>query len=143
MARRGDRRGRRAVAGRWLDEALETGRGHPLLLAAIGTELGRRAGWQIAVCSSPAGWYAGLQQEGVMWLIDPTGETSGGGAPDTVRRHCAHEIAFVVLTGLADRFAGAHDQEHARSLRDRLSLFTPAEDAGHTLLGALWNEEER
>jgi hypothetical protein len=114
----------RAVAGLWLDEVLDTGRGHPLLLAAIGTELGRRAGWQIAVCSSPAGWYAGLQQEGVIWLVDPTGETSGGGAPDKVRRHCAHEVAFVVLTGLAERFTGTSDEAQARRLRDRLDVFS-------------------
>lgn len=115
----------RAVEGLWLDAVLESGRGHPVMLSAVATELGRRAGWQLAVCSSPAGWYAGLQHEGVLWLIDPTGETSGTGAPGKVRRHCAHEIAFVVLTGLAERFTGTNDEAQARRLRDRLDVFAP------------------
>ena len=94
----------RAVEGLWLDDVLSSRRGHPVLLAAVATELGRRAGWQVTVCSSPAGWYAGLAQDGVLWLVDPTGEAGGERAPKTVRRHCAHEVAFVVLTGLAERF---------------------------------------
>ena len=129
------------VDGLWLDRVLERRRGHPVLIAAIATELGRRAGWDITVCSSPTAWYAGLHDDGVLWLVEALGTGNGVGSPSMVRRHCAHEIAFVVLTGLADRFAGAHDQEQARSLRDRLALFTPAEDAGRTLLGGLWNEE--
>jgi len=113
------------VDGLWLDHVLATGSGHPLLLASVATELGHRSGWEISVCSSPTGWYAGLQQEGVLWLVDPTGEASGERAPKTVRRHCAHEIAFVVLTGLAERFAGSTDEAQARRLRDRLDVFAP------------------
>ena len=113
-----------------------------MLIAAVATELGRRAGWEITVCSSPTAWYAGLHDGDVLWLIDPTGEASGAGAPKTVRRHCAHEIAFVVLTGLAERFARADDQEQARSLRERLALFSAPEHPGPALLGALWTEDE-
>jgi hypothetical protein len=115
----------RAVDGLWLDAVLETRRGHAVLLSAVATELGRRSGWEITVCSSPAGWYAGLQHDGVLWLVDPTGETSGEHSPHTVRRHCAHEVAFVVLTGLADRFTGTEDEAQARRLRDRLDVFAP------------------
>ena len=115
----------KAVEGLWLDEVLASRRGHPLLLAAVATELGRRAGWQIMVCSSPVGWYAGLVDDGVLWLVDPTGEATGERAPKTVRRHCAHEVAFVVLTGLAERFAGSSDEARARRLRDRLDVFSP------------------
>jgi hypothetical protein len=115
----------KAVERLWLDEVLASRRGHPLLLAAVATELGRRSGWQIMVCSSPEGWYAGLVDEGVLWLVDPTGEASDARAPKTVRRHCAHEVAFVVLTGLAERFAGSSDEVRARRLRDRLDVFSP------------------
>jgi len=132
----------RAVDGLWLDEVLAGHRGHPVLIAAVATELGRRAGWEITVCSSPTAWYAGLHEGDVLWLIDPTGEASGAGAPKTVRRHCAHEIAFAVLTGLAERFARADDQEQARSLRERLALFSAPEHPGPALLGALWTEDE-
>ena len=132
----------RAVDGLWLDEVLAGRRGHPVLIAVVATELGRRAGWDITVCSSPAAWYAGLHDAGVLWLIDPTGETSGSRAPATVRRHCAHEIAFVVLTGLAERFARTHDQAQARSLREKLALFSAPEHPGPALLGALWTEDD-
>ena len=111
----------RAIDGLWIDEVLATRRGHPVLLASVATELGRRSGWEITVCSSPAGWYAGLVEEGMLWLVDPTGER----APNTVRRHCAHEIAFVVLTGLAERFSGSPNEATARRLRDRLDVFSP------------------
>ena len=114
----------KAVERLWLDEVLASRRGHPLLLAAVATELGHRSGWQIMVCSSPEGWYAGLVDDGVLWLVDPTGEERGARAPKTVRRHCAHEVAFVVLTGLAERFAGSGDEVRARRLRDRLDVFS-------------------
>jgi len=116
---------KKAVDALWLDAVLDTRRGHPVLLAAIATELGRRSGWEVAVCSSPTGWYAGLHHEGVLWLVDPTGLASGESAPQSVRRHCAHEIAFVVLTGLAERFTGSEDEAQARRLRDRLDVFAP------------------
>ena len=118
----------KAVDGLWLDAVLDTRRGHPVLLAAIATELGRRSGWEVAVCSSPTGWFAGLHHDGVLWLVDPTGLASGDGGvggDGVVRRHCAHEIAFVVLTGLAERFTGCEDEAQARRLRDRLDVFAP------------------
>ena len=68
---------------------------------------------------------AGLFQDGVLWLVDPTGEASGSSAPKTVRRHCAHELAFIVLTGLAERFAGPRDREQAHRLRERLDVSAP------------------
>ena len=97
----------------------------------------RRAGWEISVCSTPTAWYAGLLDDGVLWLIDPTGAADG--VPTMVRRHCAHELAYVVLTGLAERFERPRDRAHARTLRDRLALFEAPERPGDALLGALWN----
>ena len=112
----------RAVEGLWLDEVLAGCRGHAVMIASVAAELGRRAGWQITVCSTPTAWFAGLVHDGVLWLVDPTGKATGSAAPKTVRRHCAHEIAFVVLTGLAERFARSDDQAQARNLRERLAL---------------------
>src|SRR6188472_4475421 len=48
---------RSSVAGLWLDAALESRAGHPLILAAIATEVGRRAGLNVHVLSAPTGWY--------------------------------------------------------------------------------------
>jgi hypothetical protein len=128
-----------SVEALWIHEALATRRGHPVVIAAIATELGLRAGWTITVCSSPTAWYAGLRDGDVLWLVEAAG--LGGATPATVRRHCAHEIAFVLLTGLAERFPGPRDQVHARSLRDQLALFEPPGDPGRGLLGALWTDE--
>ena len=58
--------------------------------------------------------------------------------PTTVRRHCAHEIAYVVLTGLAQRFESERDRDRARRLRDHLALFEAPDGTGDALLGALW-----
>jgi hypothetical protein len=113
------------VDGLWLDRALDSGRGHPVMLAAVATEAARRAGWSAMVCSSRQSWFAGLVEDGVLWLVDPTGEASGSSAPKTVRRHCAHEVAFIVLTGLAERFAGPRDREQARRLRTQLDVSAP------------------
>ena len=81
--------------------------------------------------------YAGLFDDSVLWLIDASGAADG--VPTMVRRHCAHELAYVVLTGLAERFASPRDRAHARTLRDRLALFEAPERPGDALLGALWN----
>jgi hypothetical protein len=113
------------VDGLWLDRVLDSGRGHPAMLAAVATEAARRAGWSAMVCSSRQAWFAGLVEDGVLWLVDPTGEASGSSAPKTVRRHCAHEVAFIVLTGLAERFAGPRDREQARRLRTQLDVSAP------------------
>ena len=128
----------RSVEGLWLDEVLATRRGHPVLIAALAAELGRRAGWEISVCSTPTAWYAGLVDGDVLWLVEPTGAAAG--VPTTVRRHCAHELAYVVLTGLAERFERPLDRDRARTLRDRLALFEAPEGPGEGLLGALWTK---
>jgi hypothetical protein len=130
----------RSVDALWLDEVLATRRGHPVLIAALAAELGRRAGWATSVCSTPTAWYAGLVDEDVLWLIEPTG--AAGGVPAVVRRHCAHELAYVVLTGLAERFERPRDRERARTLRDRLALFEAPEGSGEGLLGALWTTRD-
>ena len=61
----------------------------------------------------------------MLWLVEPTGAAAG--VPTTVRRHCAHEIAYVVLTGLAERFESERDRDRARRLRDHLALFEAPE----------------
>src|SRR3954452_24106632 len=51
---------RSSVAGLWCDPALEARAAHPLVLASIVAEAGRRAGLPVHVLSAPTGWYAGL-----------------------------------------------------------------------------------
>jgi hypothetical protein len=131
----------RSAEGLFLDELLATRSGHPVLIAAVAAELGRRAGWEIAVYSSPTAWYAGLLDGGTLWLIDPTRTTGGPDTPTIVRRHCAHELAYALLTGLAERLDGPRDRARARAMRERLALFEAPERPGHALLGALWTAQ--
>ncbi|HWK28275.1 MAG TPA: transglutaminase family protein [Solirubrobacter sp.] len=117
---------RMSVAGLWLDRALETRSGHPLMLAALIAEVGRRAGLAVQVFSAPTGWFAGLAAEGRLWLVDATlGDNTAD--PWTLRRHCTHELAFAALLGLSDRFQRVGDaggSAKAALLRARLPLKT-------------------
>ena len=114
----------KAVERLWLDEVLASRRGHPLLLAAVATELGRRSGWQIMVCSSPEGWYAGLLDDGVLWLVDPIGEESGSRAPKTVRRALRPRGRVRRAHRPRRALRGSSDEARARRLRDRLDVFS-------------------
>src|SRR5687768_10159074 len=94
--RHGARAGARRAVGRtlrpdggagatlWLDELLAAGRGHPVLVASAAAEAGRRAGWEVAVCSTPTAWHAGLLDDDRLWLVDTTGTPPGTPAPGVV-----------------------------------------------------------
>ncbi len=115
---------RGSVSGLWLDCALEARAGHPLILAAIAAEVGRRAGLRVHVLSAPTGWYAGLADGERLWLVDATmdGRTAD---PWSLRRHCAHELAFAALLGLSERYERVGDSARAGRaslLRSRLPL---------------------
>lgn len=94
----------------------------------LAAELGRRAGWTTFVCSSPGRWYATLREDDRLWLIDPTGAAAGE-VRAAVRRHCGHELAFALLSGLAARSTCPHAVCSALELRSQLDV-----DPGATLL---------
>ncbi len=134
----------RSVAGLWLDQVVRTERGHPMLVAAVGAEIGRRAGLDAGVFSTPSVWYAGIVDGERLWLVDLVEPAADSAAPRTLRRHCGHELAFAALSGLAARFAGADAERlrrRAAHLRDLLSLRPPGEDPGTDLLATLWPGE--
>ncbi len=115
---------RSSVAALWLDSALEARAGHPLMLAAVVAEVGRRAGLDVHVLSAPTGWYAGLGDGERLWLVDATMDGRAAD-PWSLRRHCTHELAFAALLGLSDRFERLGDARragHASLLRSRLPL---------------------
>jgi regulator of sirC expression with transglutaminase-like and TPR domain len=117
---------RTTVAGLWLDAVLEAHAGHPLVLAALTAEVGRRAGLPVHVLSAPTGWYAGLADGERLWLVDTTMDGRRAD-PWSLRRHCTHELAFAALLGLTERFERLGDTRRAAQatlLRSRLPLKT-------------------
>jgi Transglutaminase-like superfamily len=118
------RRDESSLDGLWLDRALERRAGHPLALAVLAAEIGRRAGLAVGICSTAWGWYAGIGEPERLWLIDPATDpcpTPSG----PVRAHCGHEVAFAALTGVYARLVRDGDAErahHAVRLRWRLPV---------------------
>ena len=115
---------RTSVAGLWLDHVLESRTGHPLVLAALAAEVGRRAGLVVHVLSAPTGWYAGLADGERLWLVDATMDGRRAD-PWSLRPHCAHELAFAALLGLSERYERVGDSRSASRaalLRSRLPL---------------------
>ncbi len=112
------------LEGLWIDVALQRRVGHPLVLAVVAAEIGRRAGIPVGVCSTAWGWYAGIGEPDRLWLIDPV--TDPGPTPEgSVRNHCGHEVAFAALTGIYARLV--RDDDHvtahrAARLRGRLPI---------------------
>jgi hypothetical protein len=111
-----------------LDRVLDRRQGHPLVVAALGVELLRRAGIAAAVCSSPTRWFVGIPDPYRTVLLDARLSAHDDPAPSRVRRHCAHEVAFCVLTGLAERFVKADRRSPAR-LALALRLALPVDEA--------------
>src|SRR3954454_15979875 len=115
---------RSSVAGLWFAAAPGARAGPPLVLAALMAEVGRRAGLPVHVLSAPTGWYAGLADGERLWLIDTTMDGTRAD-PWSLRRHCAHELAFAALLGLSERYERVGDSKRAGRaalLRSRLPL---------------------
>jgi hypothetical protein len=118
------RRDESSLDGLWLDRTLERRAGHPLVMAVVAAEIGRRAGFEVGICSTAWGWYAGIGEPERLWLIDPAmdpGPTPSG----PVRCHCGHEVAFAALTGVYARLVRDGDQlaaHRAVQLRGRLPV---------------------
>ena len=110
--------------GLWLDSVLARRAGHPLALAVIAAEIGRRAGLGVGICSTPCGWYAGIGEPERLWLIDPVTDP-GPGPSGPVRVHCGHEVAFAALTGIYARLLRDGDDaaaSRAVALRGRVPV---------------------
>jgi Transglutaminase-like superfamily len=113
-----------SLDGLWIDRTLERRGGHPLALAVLAAEIGRRAGLKVGICSTAWGWYAGIGEPERLWLIDPAADP-GPTPTGPLRSHCGHEVAFAALTGIYARLVRDGDQPAAHravSLRGRLPV---------------------
>lgn len=118
-----------------LDRILMRRRGHPGVLSVVGHELARRAGVPGGVYSSPTRWFIGLRAGDTLTLLDPHRGFGWPDAPVKVRAHCAHEVAFCLLSGLTRRFAHRGAAAEARHA-GRLRLSLPVDERLHQLVRA-------
>jgi regulator of sirC expression with transglutaminase-like and TPR domain len=108
-----------------LPDVIERRVGHPLLLAAICAEAGRRAGIDAAPVEAGNGHLVGVRAGERAVVIDP-----GGGRPQPpgeVRWLCSHEVTFASL-GELSRLYAMHGRipEAIRAARMRAELPVPA-----------------
>ena len=96
-----------------LGTALESGRAAGPVRAALGTELGRRAGIPAHPALLRGCWAIHVQDEGVGLAVDVGPDTSG--APSGCL--CAHQLAYVIATSLVDAWQAAGNSTHARQAR--------------------------
>src|SRR4051812_14486428 len=96
-----------------LPDVVRRREGHPVLLAAIATELVRRAGGASCVVSATTGWHVGLGGEDDAVLVAMEGSPSHA-ARAMARRCCGHEVARVALHGLERAYGERGDEDAAR-----------------------------
>ena len=106
--------------GLLLDHAVVRQSGHPLLLAAVGHELSRRAGWPSFPAHADGGACTVLTAEGYFLPI------FYGAVPDTLdaaqlRPRCAHATTYAVLTAIG-RHAPADMAASATRIRESLPI---------------------
>jgi hypothetical protein len=106
--------------GLLLDHAIATGSGHPLLLATVGHELARRAGWSCLTARTSDRYWTVLTTDGYFTPIayDATNTTLD---PADMRACCPHEMSYAILTAIA-RQAPADVAASATRIRRVLPL---------------------
>lgn len=100
-----------------VDHALATGRAHPLVIAAVGHELGRRAGLTTRICRVRSDWWLTLPGDEVLTVLGCSpGRTHPCGPLTAI---CPHQLAYALLAHLGhDGPAAWH--ELACALLERL-----------------------
>jgi hypothetical protein len=81
-----------------VDHALATCAAHPLVIAAVGNELGRRAGLATRICRARGDWWLAIPGDEVLTAI-----ACSAGMPDPVgplRAICPHQLAHALLAHL-------------------------------------------
>lgn len=91
-----------------VDRALATRRAHPLVIAAVGHELGRRAGLPTRICRVRSDWWLALPGDEILSAI---GCSAGATHPcGPLRALCPHQLAYALLAHLGhDGPAEWHD----------------------------------
>lgn len=81
-----------------VDQALATRRAHPLVIAALGHELARRAGFAARICRARSDWWVAIPGDDVLTAISCNAGTPSPHGP--LRALCPHQLAFALLAQL-------------------------------------------
>ena len=120
---------RRARSGELLiDRVLERGHGHPLVLAIVLAEIGRRAGLPVALVAGEHGHFVAHQRLTEALVLDPaTGTLRDANALGTLTWRCGHQVAAALLDVLQPRFERTGDLTRAVHVA-KLRCTLPFED---------------
>jgi hypothetical protein len=119
-----------------LDRVLERGSGHPLLIAVILQELGRRAGLAVGIVAGVAGHFVAHQRLTEPLVLDPmTGRLVDADRLGVLQWRCGHQVAAELLDELQPRYERIGDLTRALHVaRMRCTLpFDDTQDAEQRL----------
>jgi Transglutaminase-like superfamily len=110
-------------------EVLRRGHGHPLALAVVLAELGRRAGMGVGIVAGEREHYLAHPRLTAPLLLDPrTGELVDATRVDgTLTWRCGHQVAAALLDGLQPRYERVGDIERTLQVA-RLRCLLPFDD---------------
>ena len=111
-----------------IDKALDRGHAHPVLVAIILQEIGRRAGVPVAIVAGEHGHFVAHQHLADPLVLDPaTGRLTDADALGTMHWQCGHQLAAALLDLLQPRYH--RDGDLTRELRvARLRVTLPFDD---------------
>lgn len=81
-----------------VDRALASCAAHPLVIAAVGHELGRRAGLATRICRAGTDWWLAFPGDDVLTAIACSAGTPTPAGP--LRAICLHQLAYALLAHL-------------------------------------------
>jgi len=111
-----------------LDQALERGHGHPILVAVILAELGRRAGIPVGIVAGAAGHFVAHQRLTEALVLDPrTGQLTDADELGVLEWRCGHQVAAELLDELQPRYERVGDLARALHVA-RMRTTLPFED---------------
>jgi regulator of sirC expression with transglutaminase-like and TPR domain len=97
-----------------LDRVLERGQGHPILLAIVLAEIGRRAGLPVGIVAGAAGHFVAHQRLTEPLVLDPsTGALVDADALGVLQWRCGHQVAAELLDTLQPRYERIGDLTRA------------------------------
>jgi hypothetical protein len=111
-----------------IDRVLERRTGHPLAVAIVLTEIGRRAGLPVALVAGDRGHFVAHQRLTEALVLDPaTGRLTDANALGKMTWRCGHQVAAELLDILQPRFERTGDLTRALHVA-RLRTTLPFDD---------------